>query len=175
VPAHPLAHYPGRLHFKRRHPRGLNSLQLGLLGACQSCLTLVLYRSWPTVYSAPRLSSVSAWGRRLPLDAAALSTPPTSSREVVGDTPLRPDRPSTQLWRLVCTAQRHQGGGRRPGDSRGAVHTKCQSEHSTTAPQPSPPHPSHLPAPCTNSPPRSGARAGCRSRRTRLGLGRAGR
>jgi hypothetical protein len=36
----------------------------------------------------------------------------------------------TQAWRLVCTAQRHKGGGRRPGDSRGAVHTKCQGEHS---------------------------------------------
>jgi hypothetical protein len=37
----------------------------------------------------------------------------------------------TQLWHLVCTAQRHQGGGRRPGDSRGAVHAKRQSEHRT--------------------------------------------
>jgi hypothetical protein len=36
----------------------------------------------------------------------------------------------TQPWHLVCTAQRHKGGGRRPGDSRGAVHTKCQGEHS---------------------------------------------
>jgi hypothetical protein len=33
----------------------------------------------------------------------------------------------------VWTAKRHQGGGQRPGDSRVAVHTKCQREHSTKA------------------------------------------
>jgi hypothetical protein len=31
----------------------------------------------------------------------------------------------------VWTAQRHQGGGRRPGHSRVAVHTQRQGEHST--------------------------------------------
>jgi hypothetical protein len=31
----------------------------------------------------------------------------------------------------VCTAQRHKGGARRAEDSREAVHTKCQGEHST--------------------------------------------
>jgi hypothetical protein len=81
------------------------------------------------VYSAPRLSSVAAWGRLLPLDAAALSTPPTCSREVVGDQTLRPNHPTTQLWHLAWTAQRHQGGARRAEDSRGADHAKCQSEH----------------------------------------------
>jgi hypothetical protein len=81
------------------------------------------------VYLAPRLSPVAASGRCLLLDAAALSTPPTCSREVVGAPPPRPNHSASQLWRLVCTAQRHQGGGHGPGDSRGAVHTKCQSEH----------------------------------------------
>jgi hypothetical protein len=37
----------------------------------------------------------------------------------------------SQPWRLVWTAQRHKGGGHRPGDSRGAVHAKCHGEHST--------------------------------------------
>ena len=39
----------------------------------------------------------------------------------------------SQPWRLACTAQRHKGGGRRPGDSRGAVHAKCQGEHRQSA------------------------------------------
>ena len=43
-------------------------------------------------------------------------------------------RPSfSQPWHLACTAQRHKGGGRRPGDSRGAVHAKCQGEHRQSA------------------------------------------
>ena len=41
----------------------------------------VLYECWQTAYSASRLSSVAALGRRLPLYAAALSTPPASSCE----------------------------------------------------------------------------------------------
>jgi hypothetical protein len=41
-------------------------------------------------YSAPRLSSASAYGRLLPLYAAALSTRSTSSSEVVGYPPLYP-------------------------------------------------------------------------------------
>jgi hypothetical protein len=41
-------------------------------------------------YSAPRLSSVAAYGRLLPLYAAALSTPSTSSYEAVGDPLLCP-------------------------------------------------------------------------------------
>jgi hypothetical protein len=57
---------------------------------------------------------------------------------MVGETPLYPNQTSTQLWRLVCTAQRHKGGGRRPGDSRGAVHTKCQGEHRDTSEQQAP-------------------------------------
>ncbi len=74
---------------------------------------------------------MAAYGRLFLLYAAALSTPPTSSREVAGDPPMCRNQPSTQLWCLVCTAQRHKGGARRAGDSRGAVHTKCQSEHRT--------------------------------------------
>jgi hypothetical protein len=38
-------------------------------------------------YSAPRLSSVAAYGRLLPLYAAALSTPSASSCEWVSDPP----------------------------------------------------------------------------------------
>jgi hypothetical protein len=49
---------------------------------------------------------------------------------------LRHYQTCSQLWRLVWTAQRHQGGARRAGDSRGAVHTKCQSVHSTRAGSP---------------------------------------
>ena len=48
---------------------------------------------------------------------------------VVSDPPCRSNQTYTQLWRLLCTAQRHQGAGRWPGDSRTAVHTKCQSGH----------------------------------------------
>jgi hypothetical protein len=107
--------------------RGCFSFVLEQVGSATS----VLYGSRPTVYSAPRLSSVAAYGRLLPLDAAALSTPPTCSREAVGDPPPCPNSPCTQFWRLVWTAKRHKGGGRRPGDSRVAVHTKCQSEHRT--------------------------------------------
>ena len=59
--------------------------------------------------------------------------------EVVDDPPLRPNHTTTQLWRLVCTAQRHQGGARRAGDSREAVHTMCQSEHSTELESAQPP------------------------------------
>jgi hypothetical protein len=44
-----------------------------------------------------------------------------------------PNGTHSQPWRLVWTAQRHKGGGRRPGDSRGVVHTKCHGEHSTRA------------------------------------------
>jgi hypothetical protein len=36
----------------------------------------------------------------------------------------------SQPWRLVCTAQRHKGGGRRPGDSCEAVHTKRRGGYS---------------------------------------------
>jgi hypothetical protein len=50
-----------------------------------------------------------------------------------------PNHTLSQPWRLVCTAQRHKGGGRRPGDSRGAVHAKCQGVHSTSARAVSPP------------------------------------
>jgi hypothetical protein len=52
---------------------------------------------------------------------------------MVGEPPLCRNHSQTQLWRLVWTAQRHQGGARRAEDSRGAVHTKCQSEHRTRA------------------------------------------
>jgi hypothetical protein len=92
----------------------------------------VLYGSRPMAYSASRLSSVAAYGRLLPLYAAALSTPSTSSRDHGGrSTACRPNYSHSQPWRLVCTAQRHKGGARRAGDSRGAVHTKCQGGHST--------------------------------------------
>ena len=36
------------------------------------------------------------------------------------------NHPTTQLWRLVCTAQRHKGGARRAGDSRAAMYTKLR-------------------------------------------------
>jgi hypothetical protein len=49
---------------------------------------------------------------------------------------ITPNHTRSQSWRLVCTAQRHKGGGRRPGDSRGAVHTKCQGVHRTVARSP---------------------------------------
>jgi hypothetical protein len=51
--------------------------------------------------------------------------------ERFGEFCLEAGRRRTQLWRLVCTAQQHKGGGRRPGDSRGPVHAKRQSEHRT--------------------------------------------
>jgi hypothetical protein len=41
-------------------------------------------------------------------------------------------RPCSQPWRVVWTVQRHKAGGRRPGDSRGAVHAKRQGVLSTS-------------------------------------------
>jgi hypothetical protein len=60
-------------------------LLTGRMGlACLFCfVSFVLYGSWPTVHSATRLSSASAYGRLLPLDAATLNAPPASSCDVV--------------------------------------------------------------------------------------------
>jgi hypothetical protein len=52
-------------------------------------------------YSAPRLSSVAAYGRLLPLYATALSTPSTSSCDPwLAIHAIDPNHPHTQPWRL---------------------------------------------------------------------------
>jgi hypothetical protein len=69
------------------------------------------------------------WPPTPPLCRCAKCTADQILRRGRRSTAVLPNHPSTQPWHLVCTAQRHKGGGRRPGDSRGAVHTKCQGEH----------------------------------------------
>jgi hypothetical protein len=125
-----IAHYLRTLLAIEGVAWSLKSLHASQPSSRSSLATLIMYGSRPAAYSAPRLSPVPAYGRRLLLYAAALSTPSTSSCECGGrSTAIAPTKPvrSSGAWCGRRSGIKEEPEGR--GGSRGAVHTKRQSEH----------------------------------------------
>jgi hypothetical protein len=96
-----IAHYLRTLLAVEGVAWPLKSLHASQPSSRSSLATLIMYGSRPAAYSAPRLSPVPAYGRRLLLYAAALSTPSTSScecgRRSTAIAPTRPVR-SSGAW-----------------------------------------------------------------------------
>jgi hypothetical protein len=90
--------------------RSMNTPQFG--SKCQT----------PTPWQVPpRMSPASAFGLWLLLNFAAPPAPAPASTSLVG-THAWITTPATSLGSAWYPAQRHKGGGRRPGDSRGGGH-----------------------------------------------------